>query len=295
MREMKPRFTGVRWPALRVPAMTLALGLILAGSGRAMTLEALAADPSRWPAEVVVTKAARATVIKNGVPGGMMLLGVGRKLAVTGIGPEGVTGRFGADTVRVAADQTDLFQRLGVGAPAAPAAPPTTPAPAAERLAIPTGKPGQPTRMQRHLAGRLVRLEGGSLKAVDAATLDGVKYYALYFSASWCGPCRQFTPQLARAYRELKARHPEFETVFLSADRSAGAMRDYMRDDKMPWLAVKYDERTQELMGYSGPGIPCLVLVAADGRVLSDSYEGDAYVGPGKVLRDTERILQRGL
>ena len=49
---------------------------------------------------------------------------------------------------------------------------------------------------------------------------------------------------------------------------SAGAMRDYMKDDAMPWLAVKFDQRTQELMSYSGPGIPCLVLVAEklDGR-----------------------------
>jgi hypothetical protein len=31
--------------------------------------------------------------------------------------------------------------------------------------------------------------------------------------------------------------------------------------------------------------------VDAGGRVLSDSYEGDDYVGPNKVLQDAQRIL----
>lgn len=73
-------------------------------------------------------------------------------------------------------------------------------------------------------------------------------------------------------------------------------MRDYMKADQMPWLALKYElrERNPELMRYSGPGIPCLVLVDAAGRVLADSYDGDNYVGPGHVLRETIRILERG-
>lgn len=287
---MKPWLTG---------APLLVLGLLSwAGLLRAQTLEDLAADPARWPREVVMTAAARATVLKEGQPAGAMLVGVGRTLLVVAIGPEGVTGRAGTDTVRVPADKTDLFRRLGpVPPPRAPAAPgPAAAAPpaTARELPVNAGAPGRPSRMQRQFAGKLVRLDGGSLRPVDDAALNGVKYFALYYSASWCGPCRQFTPRFVREYRRLKAAHPEFEAVFLSGDRSAGAMREYMQDDAMPWLAVKFDERTAELMSYSGPGIPCLVLVAADGRVLSDSYEGDNYVGPGKVLADTARILSRG-
>lgn len=227
-------------PGKRYLGMLGGLVLALAATG-ATTLEELAADPARWPAEVSLTAAAHATVVKNGVPGGMMLLGAGRTLMVTAVGPEGVTGRIGADMVRVPADKTDLFARL----------------------------------------------DGGALKPVDAATLGGVKYFALYFSASWCGPCRRFTPEFIRVYRELKQHYPEFEAVFVSADRSAGDMRDYMREDRMPWLAVKFDQRSPDLMSYSGPGIPCLVLVGADGVVISDSYEGDNYVGPGMVTEST--------
>ncbi|HYC71666.1 MAG TPA: thioredoxin-like domain-containing protein [Opitutaceae bacterium] len=279
--------------SLRVLGTFLAWLLLAGAPLPAQTLEELAADPARWPREVTLTASARATVLKDGAPAGAMLLGAGRILLVTAVSPEGVTGRIGTEHVRVPADRTDLFQRLGAPAPA----PAARPGPAARtstagrELPITAGAPGRPSRMQRQLAGRLVRLEGGALKAVDDAALNGVKYFALYYSASWCGPCRQFTPEFVGEYRRLKAAHPEFEAVFLSGDRSAGEMRAYMKDDAMPWLAVKFDERTHELMSYAGPGIPCLVLVAADGRVLSDSYQGDNYVGPGKVLADTALIL----
>jgi nucleoredoxin len=123
--------------------------------------------------------------------------------------------------------------------------------------------------------------------------LAGVKYYGLYYSASWCGPCRAFTPGFVSAYRELKAAHPEFEVVFVSADHSAGDMLDYMREDRMPWLAVKYEQREQKVIEYSGPGIPCLVLVDAKGKVLADTYSGDDYLGPQQVLDKTRRILQQ--
>jgi nucleoredoxin len=269
------------------------LFLALLATARAVTLEQLAADPSRWPAEVTVTAATRGTVLKDGQPAGMMLVGAGKTLIVTGIAADGVTGKIGGETVRVPVDKTDLHARTGAGK-APPPPPARAEAPAATTAAQPARAASGPARMQRLLTGRLVRLDGGSLKPVDDASLAGVKYYALYFSASWCGPCRQFTPQLVKAYRQLKERHPEFELVFVSADRSAGDMRDYMRGDKMPWPAVKFDARTQELVDYSGPGIPCLVLVNEHGRVLSDSYVGDNYVGPGKVLQDTQRILQRG-
>ena len=150
-----------------------------------------------------------------------------------------------------------------------------------------------PSVMQRRLAGKIVRLEGGNLKPVDAATLSGIKFYGLYFSAGWCGPCRQFTPGFVEAYKEMKKQHPEFEVVFVSSDRSAGAMIDYVKADSMPWLALKHDEaqRDSELRRYGGPGIPCLVLVDAAGVVLSDSFEGDNYVGPRKVLADAQRLL----
>jgi len=280
----------MRFPGAR-PRLILIFGVFavrLCAGG----LDEIAAQPQDWPAEVMITAATKATLLKNGAPAGAMLLGKGNTLVVWKISAEGVTGRTGAVTVLVPAEKTDLAARIHTQ----PAAVAVAPAPATATKPPPAAPAAaRVSRVQRQLAGKLVRLNGDTLQSVDAAQLSSVKYYGLYFSASWCGPCRRFTPQFVKIYREMKQRYPEFEVVFISADRSAGAMRDYMREDQMPWLALKYDEaqRDGELRRYCGPGIPCLVLVAADGRVLSDSFEGDNYVGPGKVLDDTSRLLAK--
>jgi len=262
----------------------------------AATLPELVADPQLWPAEVTVLVATKAQVIKDGKAAGMMLVGAGKKLALSGVALDGVTGKLGGATVKVPVEKTNLLAD-SVAAPATtPAAPAeksvTVAAPAAVATAgAPAGAPGP---MQRLFTGKLVRFADGKPQNVGPEALAGVKYYALYFSASWCGPCRAFTPDLVRAYRELKPAHPEFELIFISGDNSAGDMLAYMREDKMPWLAVKYDRREQKMVDYSGPGIPCLVLVDAKGRVLADSYQGETYLGPQQVLETTKQILKKG-
>lgn len=275
-----------RLSRLVAAAFVLVLGSAAAAAG---VLEELAASPERWPAEVAVVTAARGTVIRDGRPAGAMLVGAGRTLAVTKIGAEGVTGRLGGTLVLVPADRTDLHARVqGLPPPPAPpvAAAPPSPAPAAAGPARRV-----PAMMHRMLGDKLVRLDGGRLRPMDAAAVAEVRVFALYYSASWCGPCRQFTPKLIRAYRGLKEKHPHFEVVFISADRSAGDMRDYMKEDGMGFPAVDFDKRDNKLMSFSGPGIPCLVLVDQNGKVLSDSYDGDNYRGPDAVLEDARRIL----
>lgn len=269
----------------------LALALSIASLLRAVTLEDVIADPKLWPKEVTITALTKGTQINNGQPGGMMLVGAGKKLTVSGIAADGITGKLGGTTVRVPVDKTDLKQRLDPNfAPEEPAAEAASPAPA------PAAPAGRMTAMHRRLSGKLVQLAGNGLQPVDDAKLAGVKYFGLYYSASWCGPCRQFTPGFVSTYRQIKQRYPQFEVVFISADRNASDMREYMKADNMPWTALKYDLRQQnpELLRYAGDGIPCLVLVDSAGRVLADSYEGDNYVGPGHVLRETIKILEKG-
>ena len=127
-----------------------------------------------------------------------------------------------------------------------------------------------------------------SLTPFEEEALGKKKLIALYFSAGWCGPCRQFTPQLVEFYNRVAPQHPEFEIVFVSSDRSTGAMGTYMRDTKMPWPAIDFAKLPTKsaLKKYAGESIPCLVLLDASGKVLSDSYAGTKYIGPEKVLAD---------
>ena len=144
------------------------------------------------------------------------------------------------------------------------------------------------------LKGDLVGSGNGTLAQFEDAGLAKKKLIGLYFSAFWCGPCRKFTPQLVQFYNRVAPAHPEFEIVFLSFDKSAPAMENYMREMHMPWPAVKFDKLAEKeaLRKYAGSGIPCLVVVDAEGRVVSDSFVGGQYVGPGKVLGDLDRMWE---
>lgn len=303
-------------PTMKPPLLFfLAATLALPASLAAMTMAELAQQPEHWPAQVAVTATTKAAVIKNGQPAGLMLVGAGKQITVSGIAADGVTGKFGGTTIRVPVKQTDLLKRLEEASitieepePAAEEeAPPAKKAEPAPKKAEPAPKkaapvaaaeiaaPAEITPIQRSLAGRLVRLEKGGLKTYDARQLNGVKYYGVMFSAGWCGPCRQFAPVLLEQYRQLKKAYPEFELVFYSWDNSAGEMTNYMREEAMPWPALKYADREdiKELARLAGPGIPCLVLIDASGKVLAHSFKGDDYLGPGVVLDKTWQVLKK--
>jgi nucleoredoxin len=145
------------------------------------------------------------------------------------------------------------------------------------------------------LKDTLVQAKGKELVKFDDSQLQNTKFYAIYYSASWCGPCRAFTPDLVKWYKRNKSKNPHFELIFVSSDRSAEDMAAYMKDDDMEWPALAFDKKssTSALTKYSGRGIPCLVLIDETGKVLSHSYEGETYVGPRKVLEDIEKTLRK--
>ena len=110
-------------------------------------------------------------------------------------------------------------------------------------------------------------------KTVSGETLSG-KYVGLYFSASWCPPCRTFTPKLVEFHNANKAK---FEVLLVSADNSEKAQANYMKKYMMPWLAVKHQSIAAnslvKKMGVSG--IPFLVILDPDGSVVTKDGRGD--------------------
>ncbi|KAH7858716.1 hypothetical protein Vadar_027099 [Vaccinium darrowii] len=113
--------------------------------------------------------------------------------------------------------------------------------------------------------------------------LNGKKV-GLYFSASWCGPCQQFTPNLVKVYNELFPKG-DFEIVFVSADEDDEAFKGYF--SKMPWLAIPFsDSNTRDHLdeSFKVMGIPYLVILDEDGKVMTEDgvefireYGVDAY------------------
>ena len=141
--------------------------------------------------------------------------------------------------------------------------------------------------------GELVTSRNGLLRPYLDAEFEKKKLIALYMSAHWCAPCRQFTPKLVAFYNKIAAAHPEFEVVFVSNDKTAAAMEGYMRDDQMPWPALNYDKvaGNAALLKYFGGSIPCLVVVDENGKVVFDTYAGKNYRGPEAVLAELEQFF----
>ncbi len=153
----------------------------------------------------------------------------------------------------------------------------------------------QEKSIAEQLSGSLVKLEGKTLKKVDDLAIAETKYFLFYFSAHWCPPCRAFTPKLVDFYNQTKPTHPELEVVFMSSDRSEEDMKAYMIEAKMPWTAVKFSkiESMKKINAYAGSGIPCVVVVDAQGNVLADSFKGGQYLGPQKPVDDLKKLLKQ--
>ncbi|MDD2241380.1 MAG: thioredoxin-like domain-containing protein [Kiritimatiellae bacterium] len=129
-----------------------------------------------------------------------------------------------------------------------------------------------PPALEELLGRRLVNAKG---RKVSTATLAGKKI-GLYFSASWCPPCRTFTPLLATAYQQLQTEGKPFEVILVPHDRDEASMRAYMRSHDMPWLAIPFGSRAIEALQkkYSVSGIPKLVIIDAAAQTLSSDARG---------------------
>ena len=142
--------------------------------------------------------------------------------------------------------------------------------------------------------GDLVKLDKGKPVPFEAPGWDGKKYYAIYYSAHWCGPCVAFTPELVRWYTRMSKQHPEFELVFFSHDRSAADMEAYMRDMRMPWPAVKFEEKEKIRTWAGNEGIPYLIVLDAEGKVVADSKKNGEYQGAKAAMEDFTKLLRKG-
>jgi nucleoredoxin len=107
---------------------------------------------------------------------------------------------------------------------------------------------------------------GGSKE--DSSKLNN-KVVGVYFSAHWCGPCRNFTPILKDFYEEIAG--DDFEIVFVSLDRSDADLQKYLKEAHGNWLYVPFgDKNIQSLADqYGVSGIPALIILKPDGTLVT--------------------------
>lgn len=150
----------------------------------------------------------------------------------------------------------------------------------------------RPSRMGNLLSTRLVNADGKSFEG----DVTSAKLFVLYFSASWCGPCRQFTPSLVDYVNEVAADNPRLAVALVSNDQENDKMLEYMQHAQMPWPAVSLEtlQQTPLLLGYVGTGIPQVVVVDRAGKVLANSCTNGRNLGPEHAMKTLRQLIASG-
>lgn len=108
--------------------------------------------------------------------------------------------------------------------------------------------------------GAQINTKNGMVNTAEA--LKNKKRVAVYFSAHWCPPCRQFTPILCQFYEDAKEEDADgLEIIFVSADSDAAQYRDYY--GSMPFCSTEYGADVNDALNgqFDVSGIPMLIVL----------------------------------
>lgn len=152
----------------------------------------------------------------------------------------------------------------------------------------------RPSRLIKALKGTLVDADG---KPVPDANIEGTQVFALYYGASWCPPCRHFSPKFVKYINSVAAANPHLTIILMSNDKDVSAMYGYMKEEHMPFPAMTLATlNTQPIfLNYLHGAIPQLAIVDRYGKLISDCYNGTTYVSPDKPMQALDRTLKTGV
>eukprot|EP00954_Amorphochlora_amoebiformis_P007842 606788-Amorphochlora_amoeboformis.AAC.1 len=116
-------------------------------------------------------------------------------------------------------------------------------------------------------------------KTVDTAnTLKNTSVLGIYYSASWCGPCKKFTPLLSAVYEKKRALGKGFDCVFVCRDTGKkGWEKEKEYYNKMPFKAIPFEAVNvqKKMLSKILPkpkAIPHLQLIdAATGEIIEEN------------------------
>jgi thiol-disulfide isomerase/thioredoxin len=126
--------------------------------------------------------------------------------------------------------------------------------------------------MQGVLGPTLLKRDGS--KANTASTLSSKRLTLVYYSASWCGPCRQFSPILSAFYKAHSA-SLGIELVFASLDKSEEAFKAYWAtmEGGAPY-AVPYGRGEELAATFKVNAVPSLHVLCDGILVTAAGVEG---------------------
>jgi thiol-disulfide isomerase/thioredoxin len=129
----------------------------------------------------------------------------------------------------------------------------------------------EPTEYLEDLAPE-IELKSPNGKSVSLSQLKG-KLVLIDFWASWCGPCRNESPNVVEAYKKYKNRKftngKGFEVFSISLDKDANAWKKAIKEDGLNWKNHGIDAEGQASAKYGVYSIPSAFLIDGDGNILA--------------------------
>jgi thiol-disulfide isomerase/thioredoxin len=99
------------------------------------------------------------------------------------------------------------------------------------------------------------------------------QYVLIDFWASWCGPCIASFPFMKQIYAAYKDHG--LHIVGVSCDKDHNAWLRALDKHQLPWTALLSPASKDNALGlYGVTGIPAVILIAPDGKIVSTDLEG---------------------
>ena len=130
----------------------------------------------------------------------------------------------------------------------------------------------KPGSTESDLVGKPLELVGTTHKGANFVwdSYRG-KVVIVDFWATWCGPCVREMPNVKAFYDKNAARG--FDIVGISLDKDQEALAQFIEENQIGWETIAGDE-TQDLAAkYGVRGIPTLMLVDRDGKVVGVAHQ----------------------
>ncbi|MDR1960486.1 MAG: TlpA family protein disulfide reductase [Planctomycetaceae bacterium] len=132
---------------------------------------------------------------------------------------------------------------------------------------------------QKRLLGSNPELYGKTLddQDFDWNKLRG-KYVLIKFTASWCGPCKGEIPFMRKAYEKYHDKGFEIVSVYVWDTRDA--TKKVVEEEMLNWIILS-EELTEKAglpkqgTGYAIQGVPTMILVDKDGKIISTTVRGE--------------------
>jgi thiol-disulfide isomerase/thioredoxin len=118
---------------------------------------------------------------------------------------------------------------------------------------------------------KLHLLDGKRFKKAELT--KSPEFYVLYYSASWCPPCRAAAPDTVKKFMASIADNPKVEFIHVSADSSEDDAETWAAEEGFPWLTVVPDDvKRSDLMEFKTKNsVPHYVMVDSSGNLVANS------------------------